>query len=68
MSIHKTAQLGIGVSETQLRVMVKQKKCPGVYSGRKFLVNVDALVEQLDTESRSITSGTDDGQTEGKHG
>jgi hypothetical protein len=32
--------------------MVAQKRCPGIYAGNRFMVNVDALIEQLDTESR----------------
>ena len=52
LPVHKTAQLGF-ISETCLRNMVKDGRCPGVYSGRKFLVNVDALIEQIDRESRA---------------
>ena len=50
-TIRKTAATGI-VPESFLRSLVAQGKCPGVYSGNRFLVNVDALIEQLDTESR----------------
>jgi hypothetical protein len=32
--------------------MVAQKRCPGIYTGNRFMVNVDALIEQLDGESR----------------
>ena len=35
-----------------IREMVKQGACPGIYSGTRFLVNVDALIEQLDAQSR----------------
>nr|DAL06869.1 MAG TPA: hypothetical protein [Caudoviricetes sp.] len=31
-----------------------QGVCPGVYSGNRFLVNVDALREYLEAESRQI--------------
>ena len=32
--------------------LVAQGVCPGVYSGNRFLVNVEALREYLDEESR----------------
>lgn len=51
LTIRKTAKTGIA-SEYFLRLLVAQGKCPGIYSGNRFLVNVDALVEQLDAESR----------------
>lgn len=50
-TIRKTAATGI-VPESFLRSLVAQGKCPGIYSGNRFLVNVDALLEQLDAESR----------------
>ena len=52
MTIRKVAQRGL-ISETLLRRMVKNKTCPGVYSGNRFLVNVTALTEQLDAQSRA---------------
>ena len=52
MTIRKVAQLGL-ISESHLRRMVKTKTCPGVYSGNRFLVNVTALAEQLDAQSRA---------------
>ena len=39
------------LSEHRLRLLQKQKKLPGVFSGNRFLVNVDALEEQLNRES-----------------
>ena len=42
----------IDFPENRIRVMVKQGACPGVYSGNRFMVNIDALVEQLDAQSR----------------
>lgn len=46
-SIRETAKRG-PVSEYLLRLWLKQGKLPGVYSGRKFLVNYDKLLAQLD--------------------
>ena len=37
--------------EHRIREMVKQGTCPGIYSGTRFLVNLDMFVEQLDAES-----------------
>ena len=50
-TIRKTSQK-IDFPENRIRTMVKQGVCPGIYSGNRFLVNVDALVEQLDEQSR----------------
>ena len=52
-TIRQTAALGI-LPENQLRVLQKQGKLPGIKVGKqgKFLINVVALVEQLDKESR----------------
>ncbi len=44
--------------EHLIRTMVKQGVCPGIYSGNRFLVNVEMFVEQLDAEScRNIKTG-----------
>lgn len=40
------------IPEHLVRSLVAQGSCPGIYSGNRFLVNVNALVEQLETESR----------------
>lgn len=45
-SIRVAAQRG-PLSEHCLRLMLKQGNLPGVYSGKKFLVNYDRLIEQL---------------------
>lgn len=50
-TIRKTAETGL-ITEYYLRLLVAQGRCPGIYSGNRFLVNVDALAEQLDAESR----------------
>lgn len=50
-TIRQTAALGI-ITEYQLRLMVAEGKCPSIKSGNRVLVNVDALTEMLDAESR----------------
>lgn len=50
MTIRQTAAAGYD-TEFHLRLMQKQGKLPGFYSGRTFKVNVQLLVEQLDRES-----------------
>lgn len=40
------------IPESLVRRLVAQGVCPGVYSGNRFLVNVEALREYLDEESR----------------
>ncbi len=50
-TIRQTAALGI-LSEHRLRIMVAAGQCPGFKTGNRFLVHVDALVEQLEAESR----------------
>jgi hypothetical protein len=50
-TIRQTAALGI-LTEHRLRLMVAQGSCPGIRTGNRFLVNVDALVELLDKQSR----------------
>lgn len=47
-SIREAAKLG-PLSEYCMRLMLKQGKLPGVYSGKKFLVNYERLLEQLNT-------------------
>lgn len=42
------------VPERLVRRLVVQGVCPGVYSGNRFLVNVEALREYLEAESRQI--------------
>lgn len=58
-SIREAAKLG-PLSEYCLRLMLKQNRLPGTYSGKKFLVNYDMLIEQLGGESRrnmEVTQG-----------
>ncbi len=56
LTVRQTAKTGI-MSESNLRRMVAQGRCPGIYSGNRFLVNYDLLVEQLDRESLAQASG-----------
>lgn len=52
-TIRQTAAQGVA-PENFIRQLVAQGRCPGIYSGNRFLVNVEALVEMLDKESRHI--------------
>lgn len=49
-TIRQTAAMGI-LPEFRMREMLKQGRLPGVYSGNRFLVNVEALSNQLYGES-----------------
>ena len=52
-TIRQTAATGI-LSEHRLRLLVAEGKCPGIFTGNRFLVNTTALAELLDEESRTI--------------
>ena len=52
-SIREAAQYG-PLSEYCLRLMLKQGILPGVFSGKKFLVNYDALLSQLGVSAEAI--------------
>lgn len=54
-TIRQTAATGL-MTEHYLRLLVAQGRCPGIRSGNRFLVNVDALAEQLDAESRKAVN------------
>lgn len=56
MTIRQTAAAGFD-TEFHLRLMQKQGKLPGFFSGRTFKVNVPLLLEQLDRESLAQASG-----------
>lgn len=59
-TIRQTAATGI-LSEHRIRLMVAEGRCPGLKAGNRFLVNVGALAEMLDRESRKdCKRGTDD--------
>lgn len=55
MTIRQTAAAGHD-TEFHLRLMQKQGRLPGFYSGRTFKVNVPLLLEQLDQESLAQAS------------
>ncbi|MBS7225955.1 MAG: hypothetical protein KH050_11580 [Clostridiaceae bacterium] len=50
-TIRQTAATGI-MTEHYLRLLVAEGRCPGIYSGNRFLINVEALSELLDRQSR----------------
>lgn len=52
-TIRQTAATGI-LTEHRLRLMVAQGNCPGIRTGNRFLVNVEALSELLDRQSREV--------------
>lgn len=54
-TVRQTAALGI-LSEHHLRLLIAQGRCPGIRSGNRFLINVEALTEMLETESRRCMS------------
>ena len=41
----------LGIPEHFVRGLVAQGKCPGIYSGNRFLVHTDGLREYFDVES-----------------
>lgn len=49
-SIREAAKRG-PLTEYCLRLMLKQGNLPGLYSGRKYLVNYERLLEQLGGEA-----------------
>lgn len=57
-TIRQTAATGI-LSEHRLRLLVAAGKCPGIRTGNRFLVNVPALAEQLDRQSREVCANAE---------
>ncbi len=55
-TIREVARTGL-LAEYHLRTMYHQGRLPGIQTGRKFLVNVDLLQEQLERESRAAVTG-----------
>lgn len=49
-TIRQTAAEGI-LPEFRMRQMLKQGKLPGIYSGTRYLVNVDALKAMLEEQT-----------------
>lgn len=56
MTIRETAATGI-LSEHHLRLMQKQNRLPGIYTGNRFLVNYKMLVDRLNAESAENVEG-----------
>lgn len=52
-TVRRTAKL-LEIPEHLIRSLVARGVCPGVYSGNRFLVHVEALREYLDAESRKM--------------
>ena len=58
MTIRQVAAAGIWPEHRQ-RIMLKEGKLPGVYSGKRYLVNVDALEEMLtELTAQSVQQST----------
>ena len=52
-TVRKTAAMPeCPFTEHRLRLMVAEGTCPGVRVGNRFLVNLDALIELVNAESR----------------
>ena len=54
-TIRQTAAMGF-ITEYYIRLMVAEGRCPGIRVGNRFMVNVEALAEQLDKESREVVA------------
>ena len=52
-TIRQTAATGI-LNEHRLRILVAEGRCPGMQAGNRFMVNVTALAEFLESESRAV--------------
>lgn len=61
MTIRKAAAAGYD-TEFHMRLLLKQGKLPGFFSGRTFKVNVPMFVEQLDRESLAQAGSNSFGQ------
>lgn len=55
-TIRQTAATKIA-SEHFIRQLVASGQCPGIRVGNRFMVNVTALEEQLDRQSRMVKGG-----------
>ena len=54
-TIRQTAAMGF-ITENYIRLMVAEGRCPGIRVGNRFMVNVEALAQQLDKESREVVA------------
>ena len=53
LSIKETAESGrTGMTEFQIRQRVREGRCPCIRSGRKVLVDVEGLIDQIKREAR----------------
>lgn len=52
-SIRETARI-TGLAEYNLRQRLKGGRLPGIYSGRKFLVNVPSLLNLVSLEEEKV--------------
>lgn len=57
-TIRQTAATGI-LSEHHLRILVAKGECPGIKTGNRFLVNVNALEEMLEAQSKQAVKNID---------
>ena len=48
----KDTSTAIGISQHLIRRLCKEGRCPHIRSGNKYMVNVPALLEKLDEQSR----------------
>lgn len=55
-TIRQVARTGLA-SESLIRRLVAQGRCPGIYSGNRFLVNTEQLREFLEEQSRAPKGG-----------
>ena len=55
MSIREAARF-TGLSESLLRGMQKRGTLPGIFSGRKFCVNVPALLAQIENRNTGASA------------
>lgn len=51
-TIRQTAALGM-LTENRLRIMLREGRLPGFYTGTRYMVNTDLLAEQLEAMSRA---------------
>lgn len=56
-TIKKTSCIPGMPTESAIRRLVKQQRCPGWYAGSRFYVNVDALTAMLEQKSMEAVNG-----------
>lgn len=50
LTIKEAAELVSGLSQYQIRLMIKNKQLPYIQAGRKFFINKDVLLKHLGVE------------------